>query len=111
MFALALDDVLYMHADEDSEPRYAAEKAAQFVYRGMKGREVAMPYWRLPDRLYDEPDEFTVWATAAFETARRAAAQKGKGKPGGKPRKTVAKAAHAKKPARRPGSTERGSKA
>ena len=111
MFALALDDVLYLRADDDSEPRYAAEKSPQFVYRGMKGRDVPMPYWRLPERLYDEADEFTVWATAALEAARRAAVAKGKGKTARQPRKTGAKAAHANKPARRPSSTKRGSKA
>ena len=80
MFALAVDEVLYLRADASTEASYAREQVPQFVYRGMKGREVAMPYWQLPERLYDEPDEFIVWAKAAFDAAMRAAAEKAKGK-------------------------------
>jgi DNA transformation protein len=108
MFALAVDDVLYLRADEQSELRYAQEKAPRFVYRGMKGREVPMPYWQLPERLYDEPDEFILWATAAFDAARRAAAAKGKGKSAKKAQSAkpaTAKAPNAKRPSSRPGPT------
>jgi DNA transformation protein and related proteins len=80
MFALAVEDVLYLRADASTEANYAQEQAPQFIYRGMKDREVAMPYWRLPERLYDDPDEFIVWANAAFDAAMRAAAEKAKGK-------------------------------
>ena len=31
-----------------------------------------MQYWRLPERLYDEPDEFRQWALNAFAVAERA---------------------------------------
>ena len=103
MFGLAVDDVLYLRADEASAARFTTEKSAQFVYRGMKGREVAMPYWRLPDRLYDDPGEFTAWSEAAFAVAMRAATLKAKGKrPAAKksaPAKTAAKRPAAKKPA------------
>ena len=56
----------------------------------MKGREVPMPYWRLPERLYDEPDEVILWATAAFDAAKRATAEKANGKVTRKPPKPVA---------------------
>jgi DNA transformation protein len=71
MFALVADDVLYMKADEAAQPAFEAEGCGQFVYDGMRGRTVTMPYWRLPDRLYDEPDQFRRWAAAAFEVALR----------------------------------------
>jgi DNA transformation protein and related proteins len=31
----------------------------------------ALPYWRLPERLYDDPDELAVWAERAFAIAER----------------------------------------
>jgi DNA transformation protein len=30
-----------------------------------------LPYWRMPDRLYDDPDELARWAQAALAAARR----------------------------------------
>ena len=35
-----------------------------------------MPYWRAPERLYDEPDEFIDWCRAAVAVARRSEAAK-----------------------------------
>jgi DNA transformation protein and related proteins len=49
------------------------EVYAPFIYmRGKKsGRpsEHALPYWRLPERLYDDPDELALWARRAFAAA------------------------------------------
>ena len=70
MFALVADDVLYFKADETTSPRFAAEGFGQWLYEG-RGKSVAMPYWRAPDRLYDEADDFADWARAAFEVAVR----------------------------------------
>jgi DNA transformation protein len=33
-------------------------------------------YWRVPERLFDEPDEMLDWARAALAAGRRAAADK-----------------------------------
>jgi DNA transformation protein len=96
MFGLVAQGVLYLRADATSEPQFAAEGVEQFLYTGMKGRTVAMQYFRLPERLYDEPDAFIAWSSVAFAVARRAAAEKTKGKkPAGKvaaTSKTAAKA-------------------
>jgi DNA transformation protein len=72
MFALVASDVLYLKADEATSIAYAAEGSAPWTYEGMKtGKATAMPYWRLPDRLLDEPEEFNQWAAAAFAVAER----------------------------------------
>jgi DNA transformation protein len=70
MYALVADDVLYLKADEATSPGYEAEGSQQWVYDG-RDRAMPMPYWRLPDRLFDEPDEFREWALAAFAVAER----------------------------------------
>jgi DNA transformation protein len=38
-----------------------------------KGKPVALSYWRLPDRLLDDPEELARWARAALAAAQRAA--------------------------------------
>ena len=54
-----------------------------------------MPYWRAPERLFDEPDEFADWARTAFAVAMRT--QKAKASP--KKAKAAAKATAKGKPA------------
>jgi DNA transformation protein and related proteins len=72
MFALVADGELYLKADEETIPAFRAAGAGPFVY-GAKGRRVVMSYWRLPDRLLDEPDELAEWARAALRVAQRSA--------------------------------------
>jgi DNA transformation protein len=75
MFGLIVRDVIYLKADETSIADFEREGCAPFTYtRGKKsGRpsEHALPYWRLPERLYDDPDELAVWAKRAFAAAER----------------------------------------
>ena len=88
MFALVADDILYMKADEATAPRFAAEGFGQWIYPG-RDRPVPMPYWQVPDRLFDDADEFREWALIAFDAAERTKKQP-KAK---KPAKKVAKLA------------------
>jgi DNA transformation protein len=77
MFALESDGELYLKADDLTIPKLASENSEPFVYKA-KGREIALSYWKLPERLYDEPDEFAGFAREAFGAAQRAAGTKKK---------------------------------
>ena len=70
MIALVSNDILYMKADAETAPAYEAEGCGQWSYAA-KSRVMPMPYWQLPERLYDEPEEFRTWALAAFDVAKR----------------------------------------
>jgi DNA transformation protein len=40
-----------------------------------------VPYWRLPERLYDDPDELAVWAARALAIVQhKKLAPRGRGK-------------------------------
>jgi len=85
VFALVLRDVLYLTADEQSAPRFEAEGCGRFDYTRKSGRRGHLPYWRLPDRLYDDPAELAEWARVALAVARvRKAAKVKRKKPSGK---------------------------
>jgi DNA transformation protein len=75
MFGLVVRGTIYLKADETSTADFVREGAGPFTYtRGKKsGRpsEHALPYWRLPDWLYDDPDELAVWAERALAIAQR----------------------------------------
>jgi DNA transformation protein len=80
MFALESGGELYLKADDLTVPKLAAENSEPFVYKA-RGREIALSYWKLPERLYDEPDDFAGFAREAFGAAQRAAGSKAKAKP------------------------------
>jgi DNA transformation protein and related proteins len=75
MFALIVRGVIYLKADEGLVPAFEREGSQPFSYTSGKGkqtRRVVMSYWRLPERLYDEPEELAEWARDALAVARRA---------------------------------------
>ena len=85
-FALALRAGLYFRADAEAIPRFEAEGSEPFRYQ-TRGKTVTMgSYWQLPARLFDDPQELSLWARAALAAAERAALAKGK-----KARKAVKK--------------------
>lgn len=76
MFALIVADVIYFKADEGNRAAFEAEGMGPFTYQG-KSRRVSLGYWRLPERLLDDPDELVDWARRALAAARKAAVKKG----------------------------------
>jgi DNA transformation protein and related proteins len=74
-FALLDGDAVYLKADDTSKGKFEAEGQGPFVYEGQT-RPVTMSYWRIPERLYDEPDELVEWARTALHVARAAAGTK-----------------------------------
>jgi DNA transformation protein and related proteins len=107
-FALALRGGLYLRADEQTIPRFEAEGSKPFQYQTRAKTVTVNSYWQLPERLYDDPEDLTVWAKASLAAAQRAALRKrpkAKKAAAGKgvAKKTVAK----KKTVRRVGKAKR----
>jgi DNA transformation protein len=73
MIGLVSDGVVYLKADEHSVPAFEHEGMGPFAY-GKGGKRVIMSYWRMPERLYDEPDDLARWAAEALAAARRGTA-------------------------------------
>jgi DNA transformation protein len=71
--AIVLRGELLLKADEQSAPNFEAAGCKQWTYTGSRhGKQVAMPYWSIPDSALDDPDEMIVWARRAHEAGRRA---------------------------------------
>jgi DNA transformation protein len=73
MFALVDQGVIYLKADERAIPTFEREGACAFSYATKDGVRALNSYWRLPERLYDEPDELAEWARRALAAARHSA--------------------------------------
>ena len=72
VFALVLRDVLYFKVDDGNRGAYEAERLEPFTYQS-RGKSVRMKaYRRVPERLFDDPDEMLAWARAALAAGQRA---------------------------------------
>jgi DNA transformation protein and related proteins len=86
----------YFKADETNIPRFQADGCKPFSYSQRRSGKVVTvnSFWRLPDRLYDDPDELADWTRQAVAVAHRAQLKKPK-----RAKKAAAKAPAKKKPA------------
>jgi DNA transformation protein and related proteins len=75
MFGLIVDGAIHLKVDETNIADFERESSRPFTYTRGKGSSRpthhALPYWRLPERLYDDPDELAIWAERAFAVAER----------------------------------------
>jgi DNA transformation protein len=76
MLGMVTENTLYFRVDDENRATFKeAESAPPLNYR-KRGSTIDLSFWRVPERLFDEPDEFLTWAQAAFAAARRVAAQR-----------------------------------
>lgn len=76
IFALVVDDTLYLKADADFAEAFKAEGKGPFLYEQKDRGTVAMSYWEVPERLLDDPAELAGWASRAHAVALEAKAKK-----------------------------------
>jgi DNA transformation protein len=73
MFALIVDDVLYLRCGEGNRAAFDRLGLPAFEYSRAGGRRVAMAYRQAPDEALDSPSEMRDWALGALAAARAAA--------------------------------------
>lgn len=76
MFALVADGVIYFKAAPDAIDVFEREQCGPFTYGVKDGTRQITSYWRMPDRLYDDPDELAQWACTALAVAQTKQAEK-----------------------------------
>jgi DNA transformation protein len=76
MLGMVTDNTLYFRVDDQNRVTFKeAESAPPLNYR-KRGTTIDLSFWRVPERLFDEPDEFVTWGQAALAAARRVAAKR-----------------------------------
>jgi DNA transformation protein len=76
MLAMVRDDALYFRVDDDNRATFKEAEAFPPLNYAKKGGTIDLAFWRAPERLFDEPDEFLAWARAALAAARRVASKR-----------------------------------
>jgi DNA transformation protein and related proteins len=72
-FAIVLDDVLYLKADDQSRPRFVAAGLEPFVYQ-RQGKRASLGYYRAPPEALESPDAALAWGREALGAALRVSA-------------------------------------
>ena len=76
MFGMITEDTLYVRVDDHNKAVFKEAEAAPPLNYEKKGRTIDLSFWRVPERLLDEPDELILWARAALGAAGRVAAER-----------------------------------
>ena len=76
MFGMVTDDTLYFRVDDHNRAAFEEAECFPPLSYESQGRTIDLSFWRVPERLYDEPDEFVSWARAALAAAHRVAAKR-----------------------------------
>jgi DNA transformation protein and related proteins len=75
MFGMVTNDTLYFRVDEHNRTVFKEAESDPPLNYEKQGRTIDLSFWRVPERLLDEPDELVTWARAAQAAARRVAAK------------------------------------
>ena len=86
MLGMVTDNTLYFRVDNQNRETFAEAASSPPLSYSKKGELIDLSFWRAPERLYDEPDEFVAWAEAALAAARRVAAKRGQTETSRKPK-------------------------
>ena len=76
MLGMVSDNTLYVRVDDENRATFREAAAFPPLNYAKKGEMIDLAFWRVPDRLMDEPDELAEWARAALGAARRVAAKR-----------------------------------
>ena len=76
MLGMVTDNTLYVRVDDENRERLREAASLPPLNYAKQRSLIDLSFWRLPDRLLDEPDEFVAWAEAALAAARRVAAKR-----------------------------------
>jgi DNA transformation protein len=76
MLGMVRDNTLYFRVDEDNRAAFKEAESFPPLNYQKKGGPIDLSFWRVPERLFDEPDELVSWARAALAAARRVAAKR-----------------------------------
>ena len=76
MLGMVTDNTFYVRVDDQNRETFREAATSPPLNYAKQGATIDLAFWRVPERLFDEPDELVVWAQAALAAARRVAAKR-----------------------------------
>ena len=81
MLGMVKDNTLYFRVDSNNRATFKEAESFPPLGYVKNGETIDLSFWRAPERLLDEPEEFVTWARAALAAARRVGAKRGRSAP------------------------------
>ena len=76
MLGVVTENTLYFRVDDQNSETFREAAAFPPLNYVKQGQTIDLAFWRVPERLFDEPDELAAWARAALAAAHRVAAKR-----------------------------------
>ena len=76
MFALLINDVMYLKTDEASQAAFEDAGSELFSYQRGNKQQALKTLWRVPDDVMDDADQLLVWSRTAVDAALTASRAK-----------------------------------
>jgi len=86
MLGMVTENTLYFRVDDANRATFKEAEAYPPLNYAKQGATIDLSFWRVPERLFDEPDELIIWAQAALAAAHRVAAKRESAAPKRKPK-------------------------
>ena len=81
MLGMVTENMLYFRVDDQNRATFKEAESFPPLNYAKQGDTIDLSFWRVPERLFDEPDELVAWAQAALAAARRVAAERERAAP------------------------------
>ena len=81
MLGMVTKNMLYFRVDDQNRATFKEAESFPPLNYAKQGDTIDLSFWRVPERLFDEPDELVAWAQAALAAARRVAAKRERAAP------------------------------
>jgi DNA transformation protein len=76
MLGVITDNTLYVRVDDENRAAFKESESFPPLSYKKKGTTIDLSFWRVPERLFDDPDELVAWARIALAAARRVAVKR-----------------------------------
>jgi DNA transformation protein len=73
MLGMVTENTLYFRVDDHNRGTFKEAESFPPLNYAKKGAIIDLSFWRVPERLFDEPDELITWVRAALAAAHRVA--------------------------------------
>ena len=76
MLGMVRDNTLYFRVDDDNRTDFKEAESSPPLNYEKRGGTIDLSFWRVPERLFDEPEELVAWAQSALAAAQRVATKR-----------------------------------
>lgn len=78
MLGMVAENTLYLRVDDENRQTLREAESFPSLHYEKRGHTIDLSFWRVPDRLMDDPAELVTWARSALAAAHRVAANRGR---------------------------------